>query len=127
MNFFKLDGTTPLFPYHYSSNATALAQVGGGKRIRRLAQESASLLNSLPLSLSSSVFVCVADERLDIMKILLTGPSDTPYSGGCFEFDVYFPTDYPNLPMQMNLMTTGNRTVRFNPNLYDCGKVGFRV
>lgn len=25
--------------------------------------------------------------------------------------------------MQMNLMSTGNRSVRFNPNLYDDGKV----
>jgi baculoviral IAP repeat-containing protein 6 len=99
-----------------------MAQIGSGKRIRRLAQESASLLNSLPLSLSSSVFVRVAEERLDTMKILITGPADTPYSSGCFEFDVYFPTDYPNVPMMLNLMTTGNRTVRFNPNLYDCGK-----
>jgi baculoviral IAP repeat-containing protein 6 len=90
-----------------------MAQVGGGmQRFRRLAQESSSLLNSLPLSSSSSVFVCVAEERLDVMKVLLTGPIDTPYSGGCFEFDVFFPNDYPNVPMQMNLQTTGSRTVR---------------
>jgi len=54
----------------------------------------------------------------------MTGPSDTPYANGCFEFDVYFPVDYPNSPPLINLETTGNHTVRFNPNLYNDGKVG---
>jgi baculoviral IAP repeat-containing protein 6 (apollon) len=122
-----------------------VGQSGGmSKRTRRLAQEIVSLSSSLPISASSSVFVRTSEERLDLMKVLrsllalffwlakpypfsaqvmITGPADTPYSNGCFEFDVFFPPDYPNTPMQMNLETTGNRTVRFNPNLYDDGKV----
>jgi len=55
----------------------------------------------------------------------MTGPADTPYANGCFEFDVYFPVDYPNSPPLINLETTGNHTVRFNPNLYNDGKVSF--
>lgn len=57
------------------------------------------------------------------MKVVISGPDGSPYKNGIFEFDVFFPSDYPNVPMQMNLMTTGNRSVRFNPNLYDDGKV----
>lgn len=57
-------------------------------------------------------------------QVLITGPSDTPYTNGCFEFDVYFPQDYPNSPPYINLETTGNHTIRFNPNLYNDGKVG---
>lgn len=57
-------------------------------------------------------------------QVLMTGPADTPYANGCFEFDVYFPVDYPNSPPLINLETTGNHTVRFNPNLYNDGKVG---
>jgi len=56
-------------------------------------------------------------------QVLITGPEDTPYANGCFEFDVYFPGDYPNAPPNINLETTGNRAVRFNPNLYNDGKV----
>ena len=59
-----------------------------------------------------------------VCQVLMTGPADTPYANGCFEFDVYFPVDYPNSPPLINLETTGNHTVRFNPNLYNDGKVG---
>lgn len=55
--------------------------------------------------------------------MLITGPADTPYANGCFEFDVYFPQDYPNSPPLVNLETTGGHSVRFNPNLYNDGKV----
>ena len=63
------------------------------------------------------------DNKLISIQVLMTGPADTPYANGCFEFDVYFPTDYPNSPPLINLETTGNHTVRFNPNLYNDGKV----
>jgi baculoviral IAP repeat-containing protein 6 len=57
------------------------------------------------------------------MKVLITGPEATPYANGCFEFDVYFPNDYPTSPMMINLETNGRQRVRFNPNLYTDGKV----
>jgi ubiquitin-protein ligase len=59
--------------------------------------------------------------------VLITGPAETPYANGCFEFDVYFPPDYPNSPMLINLETTGHHTIRFNPNLYNDGKVCLSV
>lgn len=96
-------------------------------RVKRLAQEAVTLSTSLPLSFSSSVFVRCDTDRLDIMKVLITGPADTPYANGCFEFDVFFPPDYPNLPMLINLETTGRHSVRFNPNLYNDGKVCLSV
>jgi baculoviral IAP repeat-containing protein 6 len=60
-------------------------------------------------------------------QVLITGPAETPYANGCFEFDVYFPPDYPNSPMHINLETTGHHTIRFNPNLYNDGKVCLSV
>ena len=54
---------------------------------------------------------------------MITGPEGTPYENGCFEFDVYIPPEYPSSPMSVNLQTTGKHTVRFNPNLYNDGKV----
>ncbi|XP_060789215.1 baculoviral IAP repeat-containing protein 6 isoform X6 [Neoarius graeffei] len=109
--------------YHYLSQVKNASDANSAARARRLAQEAVTLSTSLPLSSSSSVFVRCDEERLDIMKVLITGPADTPYANGCFEFDVYFPQDYPNSPPLVNLETTGGHSVRFNPNLYNDGKV----
>ncbi|MFT7805918.1 baculoviral IAP repeat-containing protein 6 isoform X6 [Arapaima gigas] len=109
--------------YHYMSQVKNASDADSAARARRLAQEAVTLSTSLPLSSSSSVFVRCDEERLDIMKVLITGPADTPYANGCFEFDVYFPQDYPNSPPLVNLETTGGHSVRFNPNLYNDGKV----
>ena len=38
-------------------------------------------------------------------------------------FDFFFPGKYPNSPPTVNFRTTGGGSVRFNPNLYNCGKV----
>jgi baculoviral IAP repeat-containing protein 6 len=45
------------------------------------------------------------------------------YALGLFEFHVFIPPDYPNEPPLVNLQTTGDGMVRFNPNLYSDGKV----
>nr|BAE02106.1 unnamed protein product [Macaca fascicularis] len=107
--------------YHYMSQVKNANDANSAARARRLAQEAVTLSTSLPLSSSSSVFVRCDEERLDIMKVLITGPADTPYANGCFEFDVYFPQDYPSSPPLVNLETTGGHSVRFNPNLYNDG------
>lgn len=56
-------------------------------------------------------------------KVMIAGPEGTPYAGGLFEFDCFMPLDYPNSPPLLHLRTTGGGSVRFNPNLYNCGKV----
>jgi baculoviral IAP repeat-containing protein 6 len=47
------------------------------------------------------------EEHATAVKCLITGPSDTPYSGGAFIFDIYFPKDYPTVPPSVYLETTG--------------------
>jgi hypothetical protein len=44
---------------------------------------------------------------------MIVGPTGTPYANGCFEFDVFFPANYPNEPMKINLETNGNKKVGF--------------
>lgn len=60
----------------------------------------------------------------DMLKgyALIIGPSDTPYFGGNYFFEFTYPTDYPHSPPKVKYCTNGNK-VRFNPNLYTCGKV----
>ncbi|KAL7060855.1 hypothetical protein AAHC03_09843 [Spirometra sp. Aus1] len=69
--------------------------------------------------------ICVTPDAEDLKRIyaLITGPIDTPYEGGFFLFLLVCPPDYPNSPPKVKLLTTGNGTVRFNPNLYANGKV----
>jgi baculoviral IAP repeat-containing protein 6 len=90
--------------------------------VRRLAQEHADLSQSLPLTPSSAVWARVHADRMDCLQMIISGPEDTPYSGGLFLFDVFFPPTYPTTSPKVNLQTTGNSTVRFNPNLYNCGQ-----
>lgn len=60
----------------------------------------------------------------DMMKgyALIIGQSDTPYFGGNYFFEINYPVDYPHSPPKVKYWTNGNN-VRFNPNLYICGKV----
>ena len=60
---------------------------------------------------------------MDAVQILISGPEGTPYMNGLFLFDVFFPQTYPQTAPLVNLRTTGRGSVRFNPNLYNCGKV----
>lgn len=63
------------------------------------------------------------EDRPDVLKALIIGPEGTPYENGCFEFDLLLPATYPEQPPEVLLVTTGGGSVRFNPNLYNCGKV----
>jgi hypothetical protein len=45
-------------------------------------------------------------------------------SSGLFAFDLHCPAAYPSVPPECKLLTTGHGRVRFNPNLYNDGKVG---
>jgi ubiquitin-protein ligase len=60
----------------------------------------------------------------DMLKgyALIIGPSDTPYFGGNYFFKIKYPQDYPHSPPKVEYCTNGNK-IRFNPNLYVCGKV----
>lgn len=53
---------------------------------------------------------------------LIIGPENTPYYGGYYFFKIKFPYNYPEKPPDIQMLTL-NKDVRFNPNLYECGKV----
>jgi ubiquitin-conjugating enzyme E2 Z len=72
---------------------------------------------------AEGIFVVPDDDKITILHALIVGPKDTPYESGFFYFVITFPEKYPLVPPKVKLMTTGNGSVRFNPNLYACGKV----
>ncbi|CAF1383722.1 unnamed protein product [Adineta steineri] len=69
------------------------------------------------------IFISPDSDNLTKIHALVIGPSDTPYQGGFFYFFTRCPPKYPFEPPRCRLMTTGNNTVRFNPNIYANGKV----
>ena len=78
------------------------------------------------LSLDSNgtgIFVQHDEDDPAFMKCLITGPENTPYSWGLFEFDVYIPPSYPDKPPKFTHRTTNEGQIRFNPNLYNNGYV----
>jgi len=69
------------------------------------------------------MFIAPDPDNITKIHSLIVGPFDTPYEGGFFYFLIRCPPDYPIRAPRCRLMTTGNNTVRFNPNLYRNGKV----
>ncbi|KAK4052005.1 ubiquitin conjugating enzyme Ubc7/UbcP3 [Microbotryomycetes sp. JL221] len=49
---------------------------------------------------------------------LISGPSDTPFEGGVFEAELFFPRDYPLSPPKMKF-----NPPLFHPNIYASGDV----
>ena len=66
--------------------------------------------------------VYVDCDTFDLIHVLMTGPDDTPYENGFFYFQFQIPVEYPLSPPKVKFMTT-TFSIRFNPNLYSCGKV----
>lgn len=108
---------------HVFRNEAVKESVSGKARMRRVKAELRRLKTDLPLEFGSSIFVRYNQARPYLMRVLVTGPEGTPYDSGVFAFDVYCPPAYPKVPPRVTFLTTGGGTVRFNPNLYNNGKV----
>jgi ubiquitin-protein ligase len=93
------------------------------KAMIRILSEITSFKSGLPLNWESTIWVRISKDNINLFSFIISGPKDTPYENGLFEFHACFPQDYPNKEPSVLLHTTGNDTVRFNPNLYNNGKV----
>ncbi|KAL6163048.1 hypothetical protein ACJQWK_10644 [Exserohilum turcicum] len=103
--------------YILINEARALRQSPPG-RIRRLITE----ITSLKTGLSSGIYVKHAISRPDMMKILIVGPEGTPYENGLFEFDLFCPREYPQVPPQVRFRHPQGCHLSFNPNLHTDGE-----
>jgi len=93
------------------------------KTLKRVISEISSFKTGLPLNYDSTIWLRVGKENMNLITFLISGPKDTPYENGLFEFHGYIPDDYPNKVPEVLINTTDNGKVRFNPNLYNNGKV----
>lgn len=116
------DTTGKITKHHYSSSYQTGHKSPVEKTVR-LAQELADVSHALPIDHTNAIFVRCDRERVDFMQALIMGSNGTPYGHGAYLFDIHFEDNYPNGPPKVNLTTTGSGQIRFNPNLYACGKV----
>lgn len=114
-------GESDILPFGYYYNSQLKNTILQPTAIKRLTCEFASLANDLPINKTSSIFVKVDPTNMSAIRAMIVGPKDTPYENGCFIFDIHIPSTYPNAHPYVQFMNHGG--VRFNPNLYNCGKV----
>jgi baculoviral IAP repeat-containing protein 6 len=89
--------------------------------LKAIAKECSTFNKSLPIHFDSSVFVRVDKANSRCIRVMITGPDNTPYDSGAFLFDVYAQDAYPKSNPLMQFKNHGG--IRFNPNLYANGKV----
>lgn len=66
--------------------------------------------------------IFVNKKNIKEIYALIIGPESTPYQNGLFFFKIDFPDDYPKKNPNVKFLTI-NSKIRFNPNLYENGKV----
>lgn len=112
--FLILD-TPPPSSHHFITHTSASSTAF----MRRIAKEHKILQTSLP----SGIFVRTWDSRLDLLRVLMIGPNETPYEYAPFVIDFHLCSTYPQTPPEayFHSWTSGHGPV--NPNLYEDGKI----
>jgi ubiquitin-protein ligase len=108
------DGEFNSFHYPQVINLTS-------NQVSRLQKEFQILKKSISLNKEASIFFCIQKHNVNKIKFMISGPKNTPYEYGLLIFDMTMGNTFPSAPPHVNLSNTGSK--RFNPNLYNCGKV----
>ncbi|CAD7931553.1 unnamed protein product [Amoebophrya sp. A25] len=92
------------------------------KSLGRLMKEQKMILEQGKELADLGIYVKWDEDSLTNVKAMIIGPPETPYQYGYYFFDIVFPDNYPYAPPKVQFRT-GDKRVRFNPNLYVEGKV----
>lgn len=92
------------------------------KSLKRIQRDIANIIKDDSLRNQDKIFCLFSDSDIHDVKALVVGPKDTPYEGGFFFFNLRFSDVHPQKPPTAKLETLSS-SVRFNPNLYEGGKV----
>lgn len=101
-----------LSPGHYFDNRRE------GSILRQPRKVAAEVMRKLPRMLpnpphsNSAVFAVFEEDALNFSRFVISGPVDTPYENGLFVFDVFLPANYPADPPLVQMVTTGQGTVK---------------
>lgn len=113
--FAVLDTPVPADQYYSQSTSTSLS----GARLRRIQKEHKILRTSLP----AGVYVRTWESKLDLLRVMLLGPYDTPYQYAPFVIDMHLDDTFPNNPPRAFFHSWTDGSGPVNPNLYEDGKI----
>ena len=109
-----LDTTVPT-DHHFLNETVELS----ANLMRRIRKEHRIMQSSLP----DGTFVRTWDSRLDLLRVLIVGPRNTPYELAPFIMDFHFGSYFPTAPPGSYFHSWTNNIGRINPNLYEEGKI----
>lgn len=87
--------------------------------LRRIQKEYKILSSSLP----PGIFVRTFESRLDLLRVMIIGPQDTPYELAPLVVDLHLHEDFPTRPPHAKFHSWTHGLGRINPNLYEDGKI----
>ncbi|KAL8775521.1 MAG: hypothetical protein Q9209_000017 [Squamulea sp. 1 TL-2023] len=97
--------------------------VGSGNHtiewLRAVSREHKILRTSLP----EGVYVRTWESDMELLRVLIVGPSGTPYAYAPFLFDITLHNHFPSEAPTAYFHSWTNGVGRVNPNLYENGKV----
>ncbi|ODQ54773.1 hypothetical protein SAICODRAFT_54083 [Saitoella complicata NRRL Y-17804] len=102
--------------HHFFNQPSA---AGNRTFISRIQKEHKILRQSLP----EGILVRTYEDRLDLLRVLIIGPVDTPTEYAPCVFDFQLPSCFPADPPLAYFHSWTNGMGRINPNLYEEGKV----
>ncbi|KAJ9658623.1 hypothetical protein H2201_007703 [Coniosporium apollinis] len=117
-SFLILD-TPPPSDHHYLSEPTPSSSASNQQRTRRIRKEHKILSTSLP----PGIYVRTFESRLDLLRILILGPLDTPYALAPFLIDMHLGPSFPSAPPSAYFHSWTHGQGPVNPNLYEDGKI----
>ncbi|KAF2399547.1 hypothetical protein EJ06DRAFT_557347 [Trichodelitschia bisporula] len=113
---FEVLESPPPDSHFYVSNADFKLST---QLMRRVAKEHRILQSSLP----EGIFVRTYESRLDLLRVLIVGPLDTPYEFAPFLIDFCLTPQYPQESPLAYFHSWTNGTGPVNPNMYENGKI----
>ena len=87
--------------------------------MRRIMKEHKIMQSSLP----DGIFVRTWESRLDLLRVLIVGPFDTPYEFAPFVVDFHLASSFPTTSPEAHFHSWTGNAGRINPNLYEDGKI----